>query len=224
MTARIAILISGRGSNMRALLQACQNPDFPAEVALVLSNKAGAGGLEIARDMGAPTAVLGHADYPDRAAFENALDTRLKQEKIDFICLAGFMRLLGEDFVKEWRDQILNVHPSLLPAFRGLNTHERAIDAGVRIHGCTVHFVREDMDDGPIVGQAAVPVFEEDEPADLAERVLAAEHLLYPECVRLVAEGRASVRRERVVLELENGKPGAGPLFYPAPHKPQTGD
>lgn len=222
MTARIAILISGRGSNMRALLQACARSDFPAEAALVLSNKAGAVGLEVAKEMDVPIAVMSHEDYPDRESFEAALDARLKEEKIDFICLAGFMRLLGEGFVREWRDQILNVHPSLLPSFRGMNTHERALEAGVRIHGCTVHFVRENMDDGPIVGQAAVPVFEGDDASDLAERVLAAEHLLYPECVRLVAEGRASVRRERVMLELDSGHPAAGPLIYPAPKKPEA--
>jgi len=217
MTARIAILISGRGSNMRALLEACAGDGFPASPALVLSNRPGAKGLEIARGMDVSAEALDHAAFDDREAFEEALDARLKEARVDFVCLAGFMRLLGESFVSEWRDQILNIHPSLLPAFRGLNTHERAIDAGVRIHGCTVHFVREDMDDGPIVGQAAVPVFEGDEPATLAARVLAAEHRLYPECVRLVAEGRASVRREKVVLELEDAAVSESPLIYPPP-------
>lgn len=197
---RVAILISGRGSNMTALIEAAADPDFPAEIALVLSNRADAGGLARAAESGIATAVIPHKQFPDRAAFDAAMDERLRAEKIDLVCLAGFMRLLTAGFVEAWRDRMINIHPSLLPLFPGLDTHARAIDAGMRLAGCTVHFVRAEMDSGPIIGQAAVPIAFDDTPETLSKRVLAAEHELYPLALALVASGIATVENERLKL------------------------
>ena len=170
---RTAILISGRGSNMAALIAAATDPAYPAEIALVLSSRPDAAGLDKARAAGIEAAC---ADYGDGAvAAEAAIEMRLAEHDIDLICLAGFMRLLSPEFVQRWHDRMINIHPSLLPAFAGLNTHHRALDAGVRLHGCTVHFVRAAMDNGPIIAQAAVPVMEGDTPATLGARVLGAE-------------------------------------------------
>lgn len=213
MTARIAILISGRGSNMAALIRACEDEHFPAEVALVVSDRPDAGGLNIAHRFNIPTQIVDSTGSKSKEAFESALDDKLKKAEIDLICLAGFMRLLSGQFTEEWRDLLVNIHPSLLPAFRGMNTHERALEVGVKLHGCTVHYVREEMDDGPIIGQAAVPVLPGDTPDTLAERVLAAEHLLYPACVRMVVEGRAPVRRDHVMLDAPDLQ--GSPLFMP---------
>jgi phosphoribosylglycinamide formyltransferase-1 len=195
---KLAILISGRGSNMQALIDACAQPDFPAEIALVLSNRPDAGGLDRAKEAGLPTAVVDHAGYETREAFEAVMSDLIEAAGAQLVCLAGFMRLLTADFVNHWRDRLINIHPSLLPAFPGLHTHERAIEAGVKLHGCTVHFVRAEMDNGPIIGQAAVPVLSGDTPDALAARVLAAEHKLYPACVKLVASGKARVRGDIV--------------------------
>lgn len=195
---KLAILISGRGSNMQALIDACAQPDFPAEIALVLSNRPDAGGLDRAKEAGLPTAVVDHAGYETREAFEAVMSDLIEASGAQLVCLAGFMRLLTADFVNHWRDRLINIHPSLLPAFPGLHTHERAIEAGVKLHGCTVHFVRAEMDNGPIIGQAAVPVLSGDTPDTLAARVLAAEHKLYPACVKLVASGKARVRGDIV--------------------------
>jgi len=195
---KLAILISGRGSNMQALIDACAQPDFPAEIALVLSNRPDAGGLDRAKDAGLPTAIVDHAGYETREAFEAVMSDLIEASGAQLVCLAGFMRLLTPDFVNHWRDRLINIHPSLLPSFPGLHTHERAIEAGVKLHGCTVHFVRAEMDNGPIIGQAAVPVLSGDTPEDLAARVLAAEHQLYPACVKLVASGKARVRGDVV--------------------------
>lgn len=195
---KAGILISGRGSNMQALIEACRAPHFPAEIALVLSNEAAAAGLARAREAGIATRVLDHRGFgKDRAAFERALTAALEEAGVEFVCLAGFMRLLTDTFVDRWRDRLINIHPSLLPAFRGLDTHRRALEAGVRLHGCTVHFVRAAMDDGPIIVQAAVPVLADDDEARLAARVLAAEHRCYPLALRLAAEGRLAVENER---------------------------
>ena len=196
---KVGVLISGRGSNMTALADACADPAFPAEIVLVLSNEPGAAGLERAQAFGIPTAVLDHRAFPDRAAFDAAVTVRLGAAGAEFVCLAGFMRLLTAGFVGRWHDRLLNIHPSLLPAFRGLDTHERALAAGVRLHGCTVHFVRPELDDGPIVMQAAVPVLPDDTAESLAARVLAQEHRLYPAALRLVAGGAVRVVGERVV-------------------------
>lgn len=199
---KIAVLISGRGSNMQALIEAARDEDFPAEIVLVASNNPDAPGLEIARAAGIEIDVVNHRDFDDREAFEEALDATIKLYGARIVCLAGFMRILTPSFTERWRDLLINIHPSLLPAFKGLHTHERALEAGVRIHGCTVHYVRPEMDDGPIIGQAAVPVLPGDTPETLAERVLQAEHKLYPQCVALACSGKARVAGERVRLQV----------------------
>lgn len=199
---RVAVLISGRGSNMSALIEAASDPAFPAEIALVLANRPDAGGLVVAEVAGIETAVVSHKDYPkNRPAFDAALDQRLRQSDIELVCLAGFMRLLTDGFVEGWRDRMINIHPSLLPLFPGLDTHARAIEAGMRVHGCTVHFVRTEMDSGPIIGQAVVPVSPDDTPDSLSKRVLTAEHRLYPLALALVAGGLVRVENERAILE-----------------------
>lgn len=197
--ARVGVLISGRGSNLKALLGACAAPDYPADIVAVLSNRPNAPGLDYARDAGVPALAVDHKAYPNRPAFEEALTRELENVGVELICNAGFMRLLTEGFVEHWRDRQLNIHPSLLPSFRGLDTHERALAAGVRIAGCTVHFVRTEMDAGPIIAQAAVPVLPDDTADRLAARVLVAEHELYPHALRLVASGAVEVRDELVV-------------------------
>ncbi len=191
---RVAILISGRGSNMAALITAAQAADFPAEIALVVANRPHAAGLAAAVAAGITTAVVDHAQFGnDREAFERALQNELQSQRIEIICLAGFMRLLTPWFVAHWQGRMLNIHPALLPAFKGLDTHARALAAGVKIHGATVHFVIPEMDSGPIIVQAAVPVREDDTEEKLAARVLAAEHRIYPFALRLVADGRAQI-------------------------------
>ena len=193
---RVAILISGRGSNMVALIDAAKGIDFPAEIALVVSNEPAAQGLERARAAGIATAVVDHRPYgKDRAGFERALQTAIAPHGIDLICLAGFMRLLTPWFIGQWERRLLNIHPALLPAFKGLDTHARAIAAGAKQHGATVHFVVPEMDSGPIIVQEAVPVLPDDTEATLGARVLAAEHRIYPQALRMVAEGRAAESR-----------------------------
>ncbi len=199
---KIAVLISGRGSNMQAIVEAAQAEDYPAEIALVVSNNPDAAGLAWAADRGIETEVLNHRDYETREGFEEALDILIRLYGARIVCLAGFMRILTPYFTEKWRDLLVNVHPSLLPSFKGLHTHERALEAGVRIHGCTVHYVRPEMDDGPIIGQAAVPVLHGDTPDTLAARVLEAEHQLYPQCIALACSGKARVAGERVRLQV----------------------
>ncbi len=212
---RVGVLISGRGSNLQALLEACAEPAFPAEIALVISNKADAPGLERAARAGVPGQVIARRDHPDKAACDAAMTAALETAGVELVCLAGFMRLLSEAFVDHWRDRLINIHPSLLPAFPGLDTHARALQAGVRLAGCTVHFLREAVDHGPIIGQAAVPVLAGDTPEDLAARVLEAEHRLYPHCLGLVAEGRVRVAGE--IAEILSAEAPAGALVNPAP-------
>jgi len=212
---KVGVLISGRGTNLQALIDACARPDFPASIALVVSNKLDAYGLTRAADAGIPTAVIGHRDYPDRPAFDAAVDKALRDAGVDFVCLAGFMRILSEGFVEAWQDRLINIHPSLLPAFKGLDTHQRALDAGVRITGCTVHFVRPAMDDGPIIAQAAVPVLPGDDADTLAARILESEHVIYPLALRLVAEGKVRVENGRAVLT--GATAPTAPLINPAP-------
>jgi phosphoribosylglycinamide formyltransferase 1 len=191
---RVAVLISGRGSNMASLIEAAQAPDYPAEIALVVSNRPDAAGLALATKAGVPTALVDHTRFgKDREAFERALQAALDEHRIELICLAGFMRLFTPWFVERWSGRMLNIHPALLPAFKGLNTHERALAAGVKTHGATVHLVVPDMDSGPIIAQAEVPVLADDTPDTLAARVLAVEHRIYPEALRRVAEGIATV-------------------------------
>ena len=212
---RTAVLISGRGSNMAALLDAAADPAYPAEIALVLSNRADAAGLERARDAGVATAVVeSRAFKGDRAGFEAAMEAELARHGIALIALAGFMRVLTEGFVTSWRDRMINIHPSLLPSFRGLDTHGRALAAGVRLHGCTVHLVSPGVDEGPILAQAAVPVLPGDTEAALAARVLAQEHRLYPAALAWLASGRVRVERDIARVEA----PGAdGALANPLP-------
>ena len=204
---RVAVLISGRGSNMVALIEAAKDPAFPAEIALVLSNDPSAQGLQRAAASNIATAVVDHRKFgKDREAFERALQRELENFKIELICLAGFMRLLTPWFVKQWDGRMLNIHPALLPAFKGLDTHARAIEAGVKEHGATVHFVVPEMDAGPIIAQGAVPVLPGDTEAALAARVLEVEHRIYPQALRLVAEGRVRVENGRCLVD---GKPAA---------------
>ena len=200
MKLKVGVLISGRGSNLQALIDACAATDFPAEITLVISNKADAYGLERARAAGIPTTIINHKDFPDREAFDRAMDSELRAAGVQLICLAGFMRLLSPWFAEEWRDRLINIHPSLLPKFKGLNTHEAAIAADEKTHGATVHFVRPELDDGPIILQASVPVLADDTPETLAARVLEQEHIIYPRAVRLYAEGRVNVIDEKVFI------------------------
>jgi phosphoribosylglycinamide formyltransferase-1 len=198
---KVGVLISGRGTNLKSLIDACTSPDFPAEIVLVISNKADAGGLKIAEDAGIATRVISHRDYDSREAFDQVMDQALRDAGVEFICSAGFMRILSDEFVEKWRDRQLNIHPSLLPSFKGLNVYARAIEAGCKISGCTVHFVRAAMDEGPIVAQTAVPVLEGDTAETLAARILEAEHKLYPHALRLVAEGRVRIVDERTIID-----------------------
>lgn len=209
---RTAVLISGRGSNLGALLAACRNPAFPAEIVLVASNRPDAAGLQLAVEAGVPTCVVDHRGR-SREDFEAELDKVLQDARIDLICLAGFMRLLTPGFVTPWYGRLINIHPSLLPAFRGIRVHEQALAAGVKISGCTVHFVRPAVDDGPIIMQAAVPVLEGDTPDALAARILEAEHRIYPEALRRVAAGEAVIDGERV--QMKNAGPPGPALISP---------
>src|ERR1700680_2157087 len=190
---RVAILISGRGSNMAALMEPGGDADFPAEIALVVSNRPDAKGLAFAQARDIATAVVDHRAFPSRETFEDALAAKLRAASIDIVCLAGFLRMLTARFVEPWRGRVLNIHPSLLPEFKGLDTHARALAAGAKIHGCPVHFVVPELDSGPIVLQARVPVVEGDDEDSLAERVLSAEHRIYPAALKLVAEGKVTV-------------------------------
>ncbi|MFZ1988625.1 MAG: phosphoribosylglycinamide formyltransferase [Alphaproteobacteria bacterium] len=200
MKKKVAILISGRGSNMAALIEAAKAPDFPAGIALVLSNKPEAPGLVIAHDQGLPAQAIDHRAFADRAAFDNEIDKALRAHEINIICLAGFMRIFTDAFVEKWRGRIINIHPSLLPAFKGRNVHKAALDAGVAISGCSVHFTVPELDAGPIIGQAAVPVRRGDTETTLETRVLEAEHHLYPQCLRLLCESKVRLETDRAVF------------------------
>lgn len=202
---RVAVLISGRGSNMAALIEAAKDKNYPAEIALVVSNKPDAGGLATARAAGIVTEIIDHTTYgKDRAAFEHALQAVLEKHKIEIVCLAGFMRLLTPWLVGQWQNRMLNIHPALLPAFKGLDTHKRALEAGATVHGATVHYVVPEMDSGPTIMQGAVAVRPDDNETTLSARVLAVEHRIYPLALRLVAEGRVSLENGRCLV---NGKP-----------------
>ncbi|HLW92803.1 MAG TPA: phosphoribosylglycinamide formyltransferase [Roseiarcus sp.] len=207
MTARkrTAIFISGRGSNMAALIAAARKPDFPAEIVLVLSNKPEAAGLSLAKAAGVATAAVDHKIYAGREAFERSVQVLLEIHRVELICLAGFMRLLSAGFVEHWRGRLINIHPSLLPAFRGLDTHNRALEAGVKTHGCTVHFVEAELDAGPIIAQSALPVLEDDTPESLAARVLEKEHEVYPRALAMVASGSADI--DRALAAADNFSP-----------------
>lgn len=198
---RLGVLVSGRGSNLQALIDAAADPGFPAEVSLVLSNKATAPALDRAARAGIPTVTLAAKGFADKAAYEQAMIAALEAAGVQLVCLAGFMRLLGPTFVEHWHNRLINIHPSLLPAFPGLDTHARALAAGVRFHGCTVHYVRLEMDSGPILVQAAVPVHPGESADSLGDRVLAMEHRAYPLAVRLIAEGRVRIDGDLARIE-----------------------
>jgi phosphoribosylglycinamide formyltransferase-1 len=199
---RVAVLISGRGSNMAALIEAARDKSYPAEIVLVLSNRPDAGGLLVARAAGVATEVVDHVVFgKDRAAFESALQAVLEQYHIDVVCLAGFMRLLTATFVRQWQNRLLNIHPALLPAFKGLDTHKRVLEAGKTVHGATVHFVVAEMDSGPIIVQGAVAVRQGDSEETLAMRVLSVEHRIYPLALKLVSEDRVRVVDGRCFID-----------------------
>lgn len=215
---KLGVLISGRGSNMQALIEAARAPDYPAEIALVVANIPGAAGLAQAAKTGVPAITIDHRNFGKgavaKAGFEAALQTALEDASVDLVCLAGFMRLLSADFVTRWCGRLVNIHPSLLPAFKGLDVHAAMLAAGVKIAGCTVHYVSAEMDAGPIIGQAAVPVLAGDTAESLAARILSAEHKLYPECVRRVALGLAPIGPDGLVAP--SGE-SVGALLNPPP-------
>ncbi len=214
---RVGVLISGRGSNLKALLDTCFTPGFPAEVVAVLSNRPDALGLKHAEALGVPAIAMDHKAYASREAFDDALHEALRIAGVEFICLAGYMRLLTAGFIARWQDRIINIHPSLLPAFRGLNAHEQALAAGVKLAGCTVHIVRPEVDAGPILVQAAVPVLDTDDAASLAARVLAAEHKIYPLALKLIAEQRVRIAGDKAFIDgLTDEEALAAQLISPA--------
>ncbi|QIG50718.1 phosphoribosylglycinamide formyltransferase [Nordella sp. HKS 07] len=209
---KTGILISGRGSNMQALVKAARDPAFPAEIVVVISNRASASGLDFAKAEGIATEVVDHKAHASREAFDAELDAALKRHGAELVACAGFMRIMTEGFVQRWRDRMINIHPSLLPAYKGLHTHERALADKVTRHGCSVHFVRSDVDSGPLIAQASVPVLKSDTPETLAARVLDAEHKIYPRALAVVASGAVRVEGETLVA----AKPGLHiPLTIP---------
>ncbi|WP_374371579.1 phosphoribosylglycinamide formyltransferase [Dongia sp.] len=212
---KIAILISGRGSNLQSLIDHFGPviTGSPIEIVLVLSNRPDAFGLERAKKAGIPSLAIDHKAYPDRAAFDAAMDQAIRASGAEMVVLAGFLRLLTDGFIAGWRDKLVNIHPALLPSFKGLHTHARALEAGVRFHGCTVHYVRPEMDTGPIIAQAALPVRPDDTEESLGRRVLEAEHRLFPLALRLIAEGKVRVENERAIVD--DAAFAGGVLFNP---------
>jgi phosphoribosylglycinamide formyltransferase-1 len=206
---RVGVLVSGGGTNLQALLDAAREPGYPAQIVQVISNVPGAGALERARAASVPAEVVDHRAFPDRAAFEAALVDALRRHGVELVCLAGFMRLLGKGFLSAFPMRVMNIHPALLPAFPGLHGARQALEYGAKLAGCTVHFVDEGTDTGPIIAQAAVPVLAGDDEVALAARILREEHRLYPLALRLVAEGRVRVEGRRVVAD---APPGCGDL------------
>ncbi|MDP1961606.1 MAG: phosphoribosylglycinamide formyltransferase [Reyranella sp.] len=210
---KVGILISGRGSNMAALIRAAEAADYPAEIACVVSNRGEAPGLAVAAAAGVATAVISHRGHADRETFDRALSAELERHGVELVVLAGFMRIFSPWFPAQWADRVINVHPSLLPCFKGLHVQRQALDAGVRLSGCTVHFVTPDLDAGPIIAQAAVPVLADDTDETLSARILRQEHQLYPQVVRWFGEGRVVVAEGRVMVR--DIPPGATLLFSP---------
>ena len=198
---KLAVLISGRGSNLQALIAACADPTYPAEIVLVISNRAEARGIGRATNANLQTLVINHQNFSNRADFDREMTAAMTDAGVELVCLAGFMRLLSEEFVNYWHDRLINIHPSLLPAFKGLDVQARAITAGAKFSGCTVHYVRPDMDVGPIICQAVVPIHVDDDADALAARILVQEHMIYPQAVRWIAEKRISINNERVYLD-----------------------
>lgn len=210
---KVGVLISGRGSNMAALVEAAKAPDYPAEIAVVVSNVAGAPGLTIAQNAGVATAAISHRGFADRETFDRAVSVELEKHGVGLVALAGFMRIFSPWFPTRWAGRLINIHPSLLPSFKGLHVQQQAIDAGVRLSGCTVHFVIPDLDAGPIIAQAAVPVLPDDSEATLSARILRQEHRLYPLVVRWFAEGRISLSDAKVAVA---GLPEGTTLLFSA--------
>ena len=206
---RCVVLISGRGSNLSAILKAAAAPDYPAEIVAVISNKEDAKGLMLAQEAGVATEVVPSLGVTDREVYDQALLAAIDRHEPDLVILAGFMRILTPNFVSHYANRMINIHPSLLPSFTGMHTHQRALDAGVHVHGCTVHFVTAELDHGPMIAQAAVPVYADDDAAKLAARVLKEEHRIYPAAVRWFAEGRLKVMGQRVLLTDEPATPNA---------------
>ena len=198
---KLAVLISGRGSNLQALITACSDPTYPAEIVLVISNHAEAKGVERAGNANLPTLVIDHQNFSSRADFDREMTAVMTKSGVELVCLAGFMRLLSEEFVTHWHDRLINIHPSLLPAFKGLDVQTRALAAGAKFSGCTVHFVRQEMDVGPIICQAVVPIHVGDDADALAARILMQEHMIYPQAIRWIAEKRISINEEKVHLD-----------------------
>ncbi len=212
---KVGVLISGRGSNLRALIDATSDPAYPAEIVTVIANVPGAKGLEHAARAGITSHTIDHRGFARREDFEAEMTRVLDESGVELVCQAGFMRIVTAGFVGHWHDRMVNIHPSLLPLFPGLDTHARALAAGLKLAGCTVHFVREAVDQGPIIGQAAVPILPGDSPEILAGRVLKAEHRLYPACLRLVAEGRVQVIGD--VARVDSAEAAGSMLFNPPP-------
>ena len=214
MTKSCAVLISGRGSNLEALIKASSPPDYPAKITLVISNRSDAPGLKLAREASIKTAVIDHTEFPSRAAFDEALSEKLQARPIDYILLAGFMRILSPEFIAQWQGRVLNIHPSLLPAYRGLNTHQRVLEAGENLHGCSVHFVSPGLDEGPLIAQARLAVDPMWDEATLSRSVLALEHRLYPLVLGLLATGRITGGENTPQPVYIDQKPG--PLIFKA--------
>ena len=212
---KVGILISGRGSNMAARIKAAASADYPAEVAVVISNVAGAAGLKTAKDAGVAALAIPHKGFPDRESFDRAVSAELEKRGVELVVLAGFLRIFSPWFPGRWKDRLINIHPSLLPSFKGLHVQQQAIDAGVRVSGCTVHYVTAELDAGPIIAQAAVPVLPDDTAEALASRILRQEHRLYPMVVRWFGEGRIVVTDGRV--SVRGVQPGSTLLFSPEP-------
>jgi len=198
---RLAVMISGSGTNLQALIDACAAPDYPAKIEVVISNRPNAKGLERARSAGLKAVCIDHKDFETREAFEDAVHECLREHKTELVCLAGFMRILNAEFVNRWKDRMINIHPSLLPSYKGLHTHERALEDGVRFAGCTIHYVRPEMDNGPIIMQAVVPIAEDETAESLAAKILTYEHKMYPAAVKLIAEGKVRVAGTKVAFK-----------------------
>ena len=198
---KLCVFVSGRGSNLQSLIDACADDDYPAKIILVISNIDGIQGLERAKAAGIQTSVINRNNFNSPSSFDASMIEAIKPFNVDLICLAGYMRILSDKFVDHWHNRMINIHPSLLPSFKGLDVQQRALDAGVRFSGCTVHYVRRDLDTGPIILQAVVPVLNNDDANSLAERILKQEHKIYPLAIKLIAQGRITIRNERVLID-----------------------
>ena len=213
---KLAVLVSGGGSNLQAIIDACNTPDYPAEIVLVFSNQLDAGGLERGRKAGIRSEAISHKGYPGgREAYDTAVSALIEESGADLVVLAGYLRLVSESFVTRWKDKLINIHPSLLPSFKGLHVHQAALDAGVKFAGCTVHYVVPEVDSGPIIAQAVVPVLPGDDAGKLAQRILKQEHRIYPQVIRWIAEGRVSFD-DKGIVTVADAKPAEFAEINPA--------